>query len=499
MPGAIVKSPFQYDLPSEAYHIRLLNNCRKHAEEDPEKYAFTNIDDESDKVTFAQVHDYAMGLSGWLTSSGFKKGDILYLSMANCWQFNVTMLGAWHAGLAVSAASPQFTHFEHNYQLKDLTAQLIVTDAATLPTVTKAAQGLNVKKIICIGGSNGTVDLMQVFKSESNQKAAKPAQINLKEDIILLPYSSGTTGSPKGVMINHLNYSSMLSSYVKKYDEEFIKRGYDGYMPAPLTIQFLPFYHAMGLFGMLFHFYNGTPQIIMAKFNLRKFLQTVVDEGIMTIMTVPAVLLQLVESGLMEEFDLSCLLVINVGSAPLAHSIINQIKQKLPDVTIAQGFGMTEFSVAAHIATAESPIGSCGVLMPNTEMKVVKDDGTLCGPNEEGECWIRGPQVMSGYWRRPEQTAESMDKEGFVRTGDIVHYDEKGNTFITDRIKELIKVNGKQVPPAELESVLYEHPLVLDACVVGIPDQKSGELPRAYVVRKSNNLTEKEINDFIDG
>ncbi|PIO57511.1 hypothetical protein TELCIR_21075, partial [Teladorsagia circumcincta] len=163
-----------------------------------------------------------------------------------------------------------------------------------------------------------------------------------------------------------------------------------------------------------------------------------------SVAVVPAMALMMADSPLLDDYDLSSLSMIACGAAPLGKAIVNRLLKRLPGVLLRQGYGMTELSVASHIASLDTPEGSVGKLMPGTKMKVVAEDGRLCGAYESGEMWISGPQVMMGYWRKPEQTKETYDNEGFMRTGDIVYYDKDGFTFICDRQKELIKVNGKQ-------------------------------------------------------
>ncbi|KAK5985530.1 AMP-binding enzyme [Trichostrongylus colubriformis] len=246
---------------------------------------------------------------------------------------------------------------------------------------------------------------------------------------------------------------------------------------------------------MLVALYHGTTQIIMDKFDLKTLLRHIQDYKLTTVAVVPAMALMMADSPLLDDYDLSSLRIIACGAAPLGTAIVNRILKRLPDVILRQGYGMTEVSVASHMATLDTPEGSVGKLMPGTKMKVVAENGRLCGPYESGEMWISGPQVMKGYWKRPEQTKETYDSDGFMRTGDIVYYDKDGFVFICDRQKELIKVNGKQVSPSEIEAVLHTLPGITDCCVIGLPDEKYGEVPVAYVVSKT--VTEEQISAFV--
>ncbi|PAV63603.1 hypothetical protein WR25_20856 [Diploscapter pachys] len=486
---SILKSPLTYELPTESYPFRAMTLARNFAQEDSEKVAFRSAENEHEQVTYSQVIRYADSFSGWLQKEGYKKGDIIYLALRNCWQIPVLVIGATQIGVIVTLASPEFTSFEHEYQIDDSMAKLIITEDSIESNVRKGAQKFAPLKIL---KTRSTIDDIQpIFESNL---PFKQVHLDLRKDVMLILYSSGTTGKPKGVMISHFNYSTMLTCYNTKYDFEYKSLGFDGFVPPQTNVTFLPLYHAMGLFTIFSHFTYGTLQLILSKFDLKLYLTTVSKYEVQVITLVPSVVIKLVKSTLLDEIDLSCLLGIGCGSAPLSKSVIDKLREKLPNVIIAQGFGMTELSVASHLGTRDTPDGSVGVLVPNTEMKVLKEDGTLCGPNEEGECWIRGPQIMLGYWRKEKETKELMDKDGFIRTGDIVYYDKDGYTWVSDRIKELIKVHGKQVAPAELESILLNHPMVDDACVIGIAHEDAGEVPRAYVVAKNGAKPEDILN-----
>ncbi|VDO94887.1 unnamed protein product [Heligmosomoides polygyrus] len=373
-----------------------------------------------------------LALCSWFQEQGFKKGEVVLLFMYNSWQFVASCIGAWSAGLIVSPASSSFTE------------------------------------------PNAVRQRMPV------------------KDLLLLPYSSGTSGLPKGVMISHRNYAMMLQSYTRS---DFKAIGLEGYAPPTYAITVLPFYHVMGLFGMIMHMVNGTTQLLMRKFDLSLWLQHIQDYKITMVSIVPAIALQMAYSPLLDNYDLSSLFMIASGSAPLSQSVVDRLQKRLPNVSFRQGYGMTELSVASHTGSMDTPDGSVGKLLPGTRMKVVDENGRLCGPNEQGEMWISGPQVMVGYWKRPELMKESFDSDGFMRTGDVVYYDSDGFTFVCDRMKELIKVNGKQVSPSEIEALLLSLPGVSDCCVFGVPDERHGEAPVAYVVSKTVN--EEQINALV--
>ncbi|VDL73169.1 unnamed protein product [Nippostrongylus brasiliensis] len=450
---------------------------------------------------------------------------------------------------------------ELRYQLEDSQAKAIITDQSLLSIARSASRQCQVKvhyrtvsKIICVSKVDvaGVDDLTSIFANPAHSQYS-PVPIEMEKDLLLLPYSSGTSGLPKGVMLSHRNYVSMLASYIVKFTEDYKALGADTFVAPPYAIAMLPFYHAMGI--MLFNFYCGTTQIVMNRFDLKTWLKTIQDYEIPMVSVVPAIAAQLADSPLLDNYDLSSLMVVASGSAPLSKGIVAKITKRVPHVRFREGYGMTELSMASHMSSLDTPDGSVGRVMPGMKMKIINENGQLCGPYERGEIWMSGPQVMLGYWRKPEQTREIFDSDGFMCTGDIGFYDVEGFTFISDRKKELIKVNGKQVSqfsfveigihskiihskifkkitvftpkfpskfqqnvaidaikfisqrctrkrrssqvsPSEIEALLTSLPGISDCCVFGVPDEKYGELPVAHVV--SQSIDEQRIHSFVN-
>lgn len=442
-------------------------------------------ENEDDSLGFQQLGKKVLQISEWFVENGYKKGDVFLLASYNNWRCFAAALGAWRAGLIVSAAASQFTSFEMNYQIEDSQSQVILVDKHTLPVVQEACKNLKfVKQIISISANPPSpVIKFDVLTSRLVRNLKMPL-IDPKNDIVFLPYSSGTTGKPKGVMISHLNFSMMLESSLRFFDANAKAIGLPPDFVLPYDLHFLPMYHAMGMFRTLLTSYRGTTQIMFTKFDMELMLKNIEKYSIMVLSLVPAIAVRMLNSPLLQKYDVSSLVSVTVGSAPFPESASKKLKQLLPNVNIVQGYGMTELTFATHLQSPGSPDGSVGRLVPGTSMKVKKEDGTLCGPHEIGELWIKGPQMMKGYWKKEQQTNELLDEHGFMRTGDIVYFDKNGETFICDRIKELIKVNAKQVAPAELESVILEHDDVADVCVFGVDDASSGERPVACVVSK---------------
>ncbi|EGT57249.1 hypothetical protein CAEBREN_01597 [Caenorhabditis brenneri] len=477
-----------HDVP---VHDFLMNRYEIHHKNDPDTVAFQTAEDENDTVTFGQLYKKIVQISEWFLENGYQKGDVVLLAAYNNWRCFALALGAWRAGLIVSAASSQFTAFEMRYQIEDSQSKLILVDTHTLPVVLEASKGLAfVKNIFSISPNPpSSVTHFDTLTARLVRNLRMP-KIDPKNDLVFLPYSSGTTGKPKGVMITHLNFSMMLVSCIRFFDALAKSFGMPEDYVIPYDLHFLPMYHVMGMFRALLTSYRGTTQILFTKFDMELLLQSVEKYSIAVLSMVPAIAVRLVNSPLLSKYDISSLTTISVGSAPLPESAVQKLRKLIPDLKIVQGYGMTELTFATHMQGADSPEGSVGKPIPGTSMKVKKEDGTLCGAHEQGELWVKGPQMMKGYWKKEELLQELVDEDGYMRTGDIVYFDENGNTFICDRIKELIKVNAKQVAPAELESVILEHDDVADVCVFGVDDANSGEKPVACVVSKGKRDAE---------
>uniref|UniRef100_A0A1I7T487 AMP-binding domain-containing protein n=1 Tax=Caenorhabditis tropicalis TaxID=1561998 RepID=A0A1I7T487_9PELO len=467
-------------------HEVLLERFDIHHKADPDSLAFVTAEDEKDSVTFGQLYKKIVQISEWFVENGYKKGDVVLLASYNNWRCFAAALGAWRAGVTVSAASSQFTSYEMRYQIEDCHAKLIIVDSHTISTVLEATKGLSfVKNIVTISPNPPSPVIQFVSLLARLVRNLRMPSIDPSTDLIFLPYSSGTTGKPKGVMITHLNFSMMLEACVKFFNGAHKALGLPEDFVFPHDLHFLPMYHVMGLFRALITSYRGTTQVLFTKFNMELMLKFIEEYSIAILALVPAIAVRLANSpDLLKKYDISSLSTISVGSAPLPVGAVQKLKQMLPNLKVVQGYGMTELTFATHLQSPDSPEGSVGRPIPGTSMKVKKEDGTLCKPHEVGELWIKGPQMMKGYWKKENLLQELVDEDGFMRTGDIVYFDKNGETFICDRIKELIKVNAKQVAPAELESIALEHDDVADVCVFGVDDANSGERPVACVVPK---------------
>jgi 4-coumarate--CoA ligase len=243
---------------------------------------------------------------------------------------------------------------------------------------------------------------------------------------------------------------------------------------------------------------TGATVVTLPRFDLEQFLTVHQDYGVTRSFVAPPIVVALAKHPLVDRFDLSSLEQVFSGAAPLSGDLAKEAGSRL-GCEVVQGYGMTELSPVSHLTPmGEFKPGSVGVTAPNTETAIVDiDSGEFLGVGEEGEVWVRGPQVMKGYLNRPEETADTIDDDGWLHTGDVGEIDEDGHLYIVDRLKELIKYKGFQVAPAELESILLNHPAVADAAVVGRQDEEAGEVPVGFVVLKEGEEADKqEIIDF---
>jgi len=261
----------------------------------------------------------------------------------------------------------------------------------------------------------------------------------------------------------------------------------------------LPFYHIFGIGIVTSALMEGYSVVCIQQFQLDLYCQCIQDFKIKQLYFVPPVAIALAKSPLVDRYDLSSLNNTCSGAAPIGEEVNKELKQRLKLKYVGQGYGLTEISMAGFLPnTAIEQFAACGYLVPTLELKIIDiQTGQALPPNKRGEICFRGPTVFKGYLNRPRATAETIDREGWMHTGDVGYIDNDGQLYLVDRIKELIKVKGYQVPPAELEDLLLSHPEIVDCAVIGVFDPKSGESPKAFIVRKSESLTKKAVFEFV--
>jgi acyl-CoA synthetase (AMP-forming)/AMP-acid ligase II len=435
-------------------------------------------------LTFAQVDDRVRRLAGGLAARGFGPGDTLALMAPNMPEYAVAFHGTILAGGTVTTINPTYTVDEIAYQLADARARFLVTVGPVLEQARAAAARTGVEEVFVIGDET-FAGLLEADPVGDDHVAIDPAN-----DVAALPYSSGTTGHPKGVMLTHRNLVANLQQV-----RAVIPTG-----EHDVLMGVLPFFHIYGMTVILNNaLRSGATVVTMPRFDLETFLRLIEEHRVTRAFVVPPIALALAKHPLVDRFDLSSLDLVLSGAAPLGEELERACAERL-GCRVAQGYGMTESSPVSHAIPHPGGLvrpGSIGPCVPNLECRIVDlATGEDAPAGEPGELWMRGPNVMKGYLNNPQATAETIDADGWLHTGDIAVVDEDGYFTIVDRVKELIKVKGFQVPPAELEALLITHPRVADVAVIGIPDPECGEVPKAYVVL-SGEASADELMQFV--
>ncbi|MEU0274493.1 4-coumarate--CoA ligase family protein [Streptomyces sp. NPDC006307] len=440
-------------------------------------------------VTYAQLDTYHRRIAAALAEAGVRKGDVLALHSPNTVVYPAVFYAATRAGASVTTLHPLATAEEVGRQLRDSAARWMVTVSPLLETARRAAHGTDVREIFVCDQAEGHRSVLDMLGSTAPEPSVA---IDPDEDVAVLPYSSGTTGVPKGVMLTHRSIATNLAQL-----DPLVPVG-----PGHRILAILPFFHIYGLTALMnAPLRHGATVVVLPRFELDQFLGTIEKHRVNGLYVAPPVVLALAKHPAVERYDLSSLEYVLSAAAPLDAHLARACAARLGLPPVRQAYGMTELSPATHVVpltAPDTPPGAVGKLLPSTEMRIVSldDPGKDLGAGEEGEIWIRGPQVMKGYLGRPDATAAMIDAEGWLHTGDVGRVDADGWLYVVDRVKELIKYKGFQVAPAELEALLLTHESITDAAVIGVYDEDGNEVPKAYVVRQPG-ATEPTADDII--
>jgi acyl-CoA synthetase (AMP-forming)/AMP-acid ligase II len=441
-------------------------------------------------LTYGQLDALSGTLAGALAARGIGRGDAVCIYMPNLPEYAVVFHGVCRAGAINTTANPLYTAAELNHQLHDSGAKLVVTVPPFLDVAREAIAGTDVGEILLVGAEgdeSGATDISELLGSGAEPPAV---EIDPASDLAVLPYSSGTTGLPKGVMLTHRNLVANILQTEATISMQ----------PNDVLIGVLPFFHIYGMTVIMnMGLRSGNPIVSMPRFDLAEFLGLIEEHRVTCAYVVPPIALALAKHPAIDEADLSSLRMVLSGAAPLGPELAQQVSERL-GIPVTQGYGMTELSPVSHVCPLERiKPGSIGPGVPGTESRIVEPEtGDDATPGDRGELWVRGPQVMVGYLNNDEATAETITGEGWLKTGDIAVVDEDGYFSIVDRLKELIKYKGFQVPPAELEAILIAHPAVADCAVIGVPEEEAGELPKGFVViAEGAEVSDEELLDHV--
>nr|CAD7392266.1 unnamed protein product [Timema cristinae] len=448
-----------------------------------------------ESVTFSEVLKKSLSVAANLRRRGLWPRDRLAVMSENHLDFFLPVLGSYFLGVACATISPAYTPRELLHALNITQPPVLFCSPACVPTVKKVAKQATFVKLIVVFGedtSHGYVPL-STFLNGGDIPFTASNPNHEAEYITNVLCTSGTTGLPKGASITDRNLFTNLLF--------FNDRGFGKLDPDHVMLGVVPYVHVFGLILQLQCFSHGLTVVVMPRFQEKLFLESIQRYKVSFLSLVPTLMVFLAKSPLVDQYDLSSLKEIWCGAAPLSPDMQARVTARLGVKHIQQGYGSTELMTALHIPLGRDKPGSAGVLAPGTHCKILDlVTGKTLGPNKEGELCFKGAQIMKGYYGDSKSTSECFDEEGYFHTGDVGYYDTDGYFFIVDRIKELIKYKAFQVAPAELEAILLKHPSIEDAAVVGVPDEVSGELPKAFVVKKQGvDVTEEEIVKFVEG
>ena len=438
-------------------------------------------------LTYAALVDSVRRMAGGLARHGVRQGDVVALFAPNMPEWAVAFHGIASIGAVVTTINSLATPEEIERQLRDSRCSYLITVPPFLDRAREAVAANGLRETFVFGEADGATPVTNLLAED-----AQPPQVRIApDDLVALPYSSGTTGFAKGVMLSHRNLVANVLQTAAAQDV-----GED-----ETLIAVLPFFHIYGMTVILnLGLRRGATIVTMPKFELEPFLETLAGRRITRAFLVPPIVLALAKHPAVDGYDLSAMRLIMSGAAPLDATLANATADRL-GCQVMQGYGLTETSPVT-IITSDKPgmgrPGSIGTLAPNTDAKVV-DVVTAAEleAEQDGEICFRGPQVMRGYLGNPEATAATIDADGWLHTGDIGHVDADGYFTIVDRLKELIKYKGYQVPPAELEALLLSHPAVADAAVIPVPDDEAGEIPKAFVVLRDEAIDPETLVAYV--
>ena len=447
--------------------------------------------------TYAQLGEYSDRLASALAGLGVIPGDRVAILAPNCVEFVIAFYGIVKAGAIVTTINSGYREREIAHQLNDSGAETLIVHPALKPMSDSARSETPAlsREIVIEPDSSNANSFWGLLENASPTPPSIP--VDPVNDVAVLPYSSGTTGLSKGVMLTHFNLVANVQQFLDRKDEASVINADD------VLLTHLPLFHIYGMNVLMNGAIGaGCTQVMMGRFDMDEFLELNSRHRVSMLFTVPPVGLGLTQYPAVADYDLSAIRVGFFGAAPLSAEMQQRIQNVL-GFPIIQGYGMTEASPVTHADFLEPHLvrpGSIGPALPDTEQKVVdvETGETEVRPGESGELMVRGPQVMKGYYNNPEATRDTLTEEGWLHTGDIVRMDPDGYVWVLDRLKELIKYKGFQVPPAELEGVLLEHPGISDAAVIGKEDLESGEIPKAFVVTTPDSeLSADDVMSFV--
>ncbi|KAA9083773.1 AMP-binding protein [Microbacterium radiodurans] len=489
-------SPYpDVDIPDQSIYDYLFGSL-----EDADLDRVALIDpDTTAETTYRTLRAQVDAFAGALAARGVEAGTVVAMLCPNVPAFATVFHGILRLGATVTTINSLYTAHEIEAQLRDAGATWLVTVSPLLAPASEAARaaGIDDDHLVVLDGAGHHPDLATLL---GEGRTPPSVSFDPATHVAVLPYSSGTTGNPKGVMLSHRNLVANVQQCRVSIRLDRDDR----------VLAVLPFFHIYGMTVLLnLALRQRASLVTMPRFDLVAFLRNIQTHQCTFLFIAPPIAVALAKHPVVDDFDISSVHSVFSGAAPLDGETAEAAGRRI-HAQIFQGYGMSELSPVSHAIPPErgdTPVSSVGMLLPNVEAKLVDpetgdeleahdDDGLT----EPGEIWVRGPNVMLGYLGRPEATAETIDEDGFLHTGDIAVHHVDGYFTIVDRLKELIKYKGYQIAPAELEALLLSHPKIADAAVIGVLDDDHQEIPKAFVVTQPDSgLTEDDVMAFVAG
>ncbi|XP_054824074.1 4-coumarate--CoA ligase-like 6 [Prosopis cineraria] len=448
-------------------------------------------------ISYSELFPLVKSMASGLRKMGVSQGDVVLLLIPNSVYYPIVFLGVLYLGAIVTPLNP----LSHISEIRKQVAECGVSLAFTLREKIRKLQPLgipligvpeNMKELKCS-------DFSVFYNLVSGSSDLFPRPVIKQEDRAAIIYSSGTTGVSKGVVLTHKNFVSMVKLFVR-----FEASQYEYSSSKNVFLAVLPMFHIYGLSlfatGLLS---LGSMVVVMRTYNTNEVIKVIDKYRVTHFPVVPPILTALTKGvNGMNRGYLQSLIQVSCGAAPLSIKTIEDFIHTLPNVDFIQGYGMTESTAVGTRGFNTEKFrnySSIGLLAPNMEAKVVDwNTGAFLPPGSSGELWLRGPSIMRGYLNNDEATMSTVDKNGWLHTGDVVWFDQDGYLHLSDRLKDIIKYKGYQIAPADLETVLLLHPEIADVAVAGVNVEETGEMPVAFVVKKVGSaLSQKAILDYV--
>ncbi|XP_011881345.1 PREDICTED: 4-coumarate--CoA ligase 1 isoform X2 [Vollenhovia emeryi] len=453
-----------------------------------------------EEQTFQHILDKSRKLAVWLQREGLRPNDTIAVCSENNLEFCIPVCAAAYLGAAACPLNPLYSIGEFKHALAISRPKFIFISPVAHNSMRRVFRELSWSpRVLMLTEHGSDVSWPSMHKaissvSDDNANALQAVPVDVDNHVMAILCSSGTTGLPKGVMLTDKNLTTVIRIYIS--NNAIPQNG--------ISLSLLPFFHSYSFVLLIIGLLSGYCTVVISRFDEELFLQCVEKYKIQYLPVVPSLMVFLAKHPLVDKYDLSSVQGVWSGAAPLSKEIQEAVAKRLNITEVKQGYGLTETTLAVLRSPNDKiKLGSVGIVVPGISAKVIPigehETDKALGPNCTGELCFKGDLIMKGYYNDEKSTRAAIDKDGWLHTGDVGYYDEDGYFYIVDRIKELIKYKGYQVPPAELEAILLTCPGIQDAAVIGISDDKTGELPMAFVVKQDNfNICEGDIIQYVN-